>query len=152
MFYADANSTPRLTYGKVGDYKPRDAVYYNYYTTLKGVMEKEDSTNSEFKVPQKLKDLYNKRDYGRYSQNDTMRVCFTTNNDITGGNSGSAVMNAKGELIGIAFDGNWEALSGDTKFEPKMQKTINVDIRYVLFVIDKFAGATHLVNEMTIVQ
>jgi len=152
LFYADANSTPRLTYGKVGDYKPRDAVYYNYYTTLKGVMEKEDSTNSEFKVPQKLKDLYNKRDYGRYSQNDTMRVCFTTNNDITGGNSGSAVMNAKGELIGIAFDGNWEALSGDTKFEPKMQKTINVDIRYVLFVIDKFAGATHLVNEMTIVQ
>jgi hypothetical protein len=152
LFYPDANSTPRLTYGKVGDYKPRDAVFYKYYTTLKGVLDKEDSSNIEFIVPQKLKDLYNKSDFGRYGQNDSMRVCFTTNNDITGGNSGSAVMNAHGELIGIAFDGNWEALSGDTKFEPMMQKTINVDIRYVLFIIDKFAGATHLVNEMSIVE
>ena len=152
LFYPDANSTPRLSYGKVGDYKPRDAVFYKYYTTLKGVLDKEDSSNTEFIVPQKLKDLYYKADYGRYGQNDTMRVCFTTNNDITGGNSGSAVMNANGELIGIAFDGNWEALSGDTKFEPRMQKTINVDIRYVLFIIDKFAEATHLVNEMTIVE
>ena len=152
IFSPDANSTPRLTYGKVSDYKPRDAVFYNYYTTLKGVMEKEDSTNSEFIVPEKLKSLYKTHNYGKYAQNDTMRVCFTTDNDITGGNSGSAVMNANGELIGIAFDGNWEALSGDTKFEPKMQKTINVDIRYVLFVIDKFAGATHLVNEMTLIE
>jgi hypothetical protein len=152
MFYPDANSTPRLTFGKVGDYKPRDAMFYNYYTTLKGVIEKEDTSNSEFIVPSKLKELYNSHNFGKYAQNDTMRVCFTTDNDITGGNSGSAVMNANGELIGIAFDGNWEALSGDTKFEPRTQKTINVDIRYVLFIIDKFAGETHLVNEMTLVE
>jgi len=152
MFYPDANSTPRLTFGKVGDYKPRDAMFYNYYSTLKGVIEKEDTSNTEFLVPNKLKELYYAHDYGKYAQNDTMRVCFTTNNDITGGNSGSAVMNANGELIGIAFDGNWEALSGDTKFEPKTQKTINVDIRYVLFIIDKFAGETHLVNEMTLIE
>ncbi len=152
LFYPDANSTPRLTYGYVGDYSPCDAVKYLHYTTLKGVMEKEDSTNNEFVVPSRLKTLYQHKDFGRYAQNDTMYVCFTTNNDITGGNSGSAVMNANGELLGIAFDGNWEALSGDTKFEPSKQKTINVDIRYVLFIIDKYAGATHLVNEMTLVQ
>ncbi len=151
-FYPDANSTMRLTYGSVGDYEPRDAVLYEHYTTLEGVMEKEDPDNYEFVVDPKLKELYKTRDYGPYGTNGTMHVCFTTDNDITGGNSGSPVINAKGELIGIAFDGNWEAMSGDVAFEPELQKCINVDIRYVLFVIDKFAGATHLIEEMKLIH
>jgi len=151
-FYPDANSTLRLTYGTVGDYVARDAVRYNYYTTLTGVMEKEDPNNWEFVVSDKLKELYKNKDFGRYGSNGVLPVCFTSNNDITGGNSGSPVMNGKGELIGIAFDGNWEAMSGDIAFEPALQKCINVDIRYVLFVMDKYAGAGHLVDEMTLVQ
>ncbi len=151
-FYPDANSTMRLTYGTVGDYEPRDAVLYYHYTTLEGVMEKEDPTEYEFTVTDKLKELYETRDYGPYGEDGIMKVCFTTNNDITGGNSGSPVINGRGELIGIAFDGNWEAMSGDVAFEPELQKCINVDIRYVLFVIDKYAGATHLVDEMTLVE
>jgi len=150
-FYSDANSTMRMNYGLVGDYYPKDAVLYTHYTTLKGVMEKEDPNNFEFVVSDRLKELYKAKDYGKYGVEDTMPVCFTTNNDITGGNSGSPVMNAHGELIGIAFDGNWEAMSGDVAFEPELQKCINVDIRYVLFVIDKYAGAGHLVDEMTLV-
>jgi hypothetical protein len=151
-FYPDANSTIRLTYGTVGDYQARDAVRYSYFTTLEGVMEKEDPNNWEFVVSDKLKELYKSKDYGRYGVGGELPVCFTTNNDITGGNSGSPVMNSNGELIGIAFDGNWEAMSGDIAFEPAIQKCINVDIRYVLFVIDKYAGAGHLVDEMTLVQ
>jgi len=152
-FYPDANSTIRLTYGNVGDYYPRDAVHYDYYTTLKGVMEKEDPTVDEFIVPEKLKEAYKNKDYGRYADKDgTMHVCFTTNNDITGGNSGSPVMNGNGELIGCAFDGNWEAMSGDIAFEHELQKCINADIRYILFVIEKIGGAKHLVDEMTIVE
>ncbi len=151
-FYPDANSTMRLTYGTVGDYDPMDAVHYSYYTTLKGVMEKEDPNNHEFVVTSRLKELYENKDYGRYGEDGIMNVCFTTNNDITGGNSGSPVINGKGELIGIAFDGNWEAMSGDIAFEDELQKCINVDIRYVLFVIDKYAGAKHLVDEMTIID
>jgi hypothetical protein len=151
-FYPNANSTMRLTYGTVGDYEPRDAVRYMHYTTLTGVMEKEDPDNYEFVVSPRLKELYETNDYCQYGENGEMYVCFTTNNDITGGNSGSPVINGKGELIGLAFDGNWEAMSGDVAFEPELQKCINVDIRYVLFVIDKFAGATHLVNEMTLVK
>ncbi len=151
-FYPDANFTMRLTYGKIDDYYPRDAVHYDYYTTLKGVMQKEDPTDEEFIVPAKLKEIYKKKDYGRYGQDEEMRVCFISNNDITGGNSGSPVLNNKGHLIGIAFDGNWEAMTGDIKFEPELQRTISVDIRYVLFVIDKFAGATHLIEEMDIVE
>ncbi|HYW97366.1 MAG TPA: S46 family peptidase, partial [Bacteroidales bacterium] len=151
-FYPDANSTLRLTYGTTGDYNPRDAVHYSYFTTLQGVMEKEDPGNPEFIVSDKLKQLYNDKDYGRYGENGIMHVCFTTNNDITGGNSGSPVLNANGELMGIAFDGNWEAMSGDIIFEPELQKCICVDIRYVLFVIDKYAGDTRLIDEMTLVE
>lgn len=153
VFYPDANFTIRMSAGNVGDYQPKDGVHYNYYTTLSGVMEKEDPNNWEFVVPAKLKELYNNHDYGNYANADgTMPVCFTTNNDITGGNSGSPVINAKGELFGLAFDGNWEAMSGDIAFEPQLQKCINVDIRYVLFIIDKFAGASWLIDEMTLVN
>ena len=152
VFYPDANFTMRLTYGSVGDYEPSDAVIYKHYTTMKGVMEKEDPDNYEFIVDPFLKELYEKKDFGRYGKDGEMVVCFTTNNDITGGNSGSPVINGNGELIGLAFDGNWEAMSGDIVFEPEFQKCINVDIRYVLFVIDKYAGAKHLVDEMTIVE
>lgn len=152
-FYPDANFSLRLTYGKVGDYYPRDAVYYNYFSTLDGIIEKEDSTNEEFIVPPKLKELYQKKDYGRYAdKSGKLNVCFISNNDITGGNSGSPVINGEGHLIGCAFDGNWEAMSGDIAFEPDYQRTISVDIRYILFIIDKYAGATHLVNEMKIIQ
>jgi len=151
--YPDANSTMRLTYGTVGDYNPRDGVHYNYFTTLKGYAEKGKAGDDDFDFPQKLIDMYHAADYGRYADKDgTLHTCFTTNNDITGGNSGSPVMNAKGELIGIAFDGNWEAMSGNIAYEADLQKCINVDIRFVLWIIDKYAGAKHLVDEMTIVQ
>ncbi|RLD62630.1 MAG: serine protease [Bacteroidetes bacterium] len=151
-FYPDANFTMRLSYGKVGDYKPRDGVTYDYFTTLAGVMEKEIPGDFEFDVSPKLKELYQKKDYGRYGQDGKMVVCFTSNDDITGGNSGSPIMNANGELIGLAFDGNWEAMSGDIAFETELQKCINVDIRYVLFIMDKFGGAKHLIDEMKIVE
>ncbi|MEI7498910.1 MAG: S46 family peptidase [Bacteroidota bacterium] len=150
--YPDANSTMRMTYGSVLDYYPADAVLYDYATTLKGVMQKEDPANDEFIVEKKLKELYQAKDYGQYGENGEMVVCFLTTNDITGGNSGSPVINGDGQLIGLAFDGNWEAMSGDILFEPDMQRTINVDIRYVLFIIDKFAGATNLINELTLVK
>lgn len=150
-FYSDANFTIRLSYGTVGDYDPQDAVHYKHFTTLKGVMEKEDPTNWEFVVDPELKRLYETKDYGRYADKDgSMHVCFTSNNDITGGNSGSPVINGEGELIGLAFDGNWEAMSGDIAFEHKLQKCINVDIRYVLFVIDKFGKAKNIIDELTI--
>jgi len=151
-FYPNANSTMRLTYGKVMDYNGADAIHFNYFTTLDGVMEKEDPTNWEFIVPSKLKELYKNKDYGKYSDNGVIKTCFITNNDITGGNSGSPVINGDGELIGLAFDGNWEAMSGNIAFEPDLQRCINVDIRYVLFIIDKFAGATNLIDEMTIID
>ena len=154
--YPDANLTMRLTYGSVKPYSPRDAVFYNYYTTLDGVMEKEDPDNWEFVVPAKLKELYEAEDFGRYGMTvdgeTKMPVAFISNNDITGGNSGSPIMNSRGELIGLAFDGNWEAMSGDIIFEPELQRCINVDIRYVLFIIDKFGGAGYLLDEMTIVE
>lgn len=148
-FYPDANSTMRLTYGQILDYYPADAVHYNHYTTLAGVMEKEDPSNREFVVPDKLKQLFKDKDYGRYGENGELMVGFLSNTDITGGNSGSPVMNGKGELIGIAFDGNWEAMSGDIAFEPELQRTISVDIRYVMFVVDKYAGAQNIIDELT---
>ena len=151
--YPDANFTMRLTYGKVGGYSPKDAVSYKHYTTLDGVMEKEDPNNWEFVVPEKLKTLWKNKDFGQYGTEDgKMVTCFLSNNDITGGNSGSPIMNSRGELIGLAFDGNWESMSSDVMFEPELQRCINVDIRYVLFIVDKFGGAGYLVDEMDIVR
>ena len=151
--YPDANFTMRMTYGNVKPYQPKDGVTYNYYTTLKGVMEKEDPNNSEFIVPARLKELYEAKDFGRYAMaNGEMPVAFLTTNDITGGNSGSGVLNSRGELIGLAFDGNWESLSGDINFDDNLQRCINVDIRYVLFVIDKLGGCKRLIDEMNIVK
>ena len=147
---SDANFTIRLTYGRVLPYNPADGIRYNYYTTLKGVMEKENPENpTEFTVPAKLKELYAAKDFGRYANAaGELPTCFLADCDITGGNSGSPVLNAKGALIGLAFDGNWEAMSGDVAFEPELQRTIAVDVRYVLFVIDKFAGAGWLLDEL----
>ena len=151
--YPDANFTMRLTYGTVGGYSPKDAVSYRYYTTLDGVMEKEDPDNWEFVVPAKLKELWKNEDFGQYAMADgKMPVAFLSNNDITGGNSGSPIMNSKGQLIGLAFDGNWESMSSDVMFEPDLQRCINVDIRYVLFIVDKFGGAGWLIEEMDIVK
>lgn len=151
--YPDANSTMRLTYGTIKDYDPRDAVTYKYITTLQGVVEKYKPGDYEFDVPQRLLDLNAGKEFGKYgSPKGFMPVCFLTTNDITGGNSGSPVMNANGELIGLAFDGNWEAMSGDVAYEPELQRTIVVDIRYVLWVMDIYAGAGHLVDEMTLVR
>lgn len=151
-FYPEANSTLRLTYGQILDYFPQDATLYSYYTTAQGILQKEDPDNPEFVVPDRLKTMIEQRTYGRYGQNGRLRVGFISNNDITGGNSGSPVINGRGQLIGIAFDGNWEAMSGDIAFEPDLQRCISVDIRYVLFVIDQFAKAGHLLDEMTIVD
>lgn len=147
----DANLTLRLAYGQLKGYAPRDAVYYKPQTTVEGIMEKEDPENWEFVVPEKLKKLYNKGDYGCYAlPGGKMPVAFMASTHTTGGNSGSPVMNAWGELIGINFDRNWEGVGGDIQYLPDCQRSIIVDIRYVLFIIDKFAGATHLIKEMDI--
>ena len=151
--YPDANMTCRLSYGTVKGYEPRDGVVYKYYTTLKGVIEKEEPGNYEFRVPDKLKKIYAEADYGDYANDKGELVtCFLTNLDITGGNSGSPVMDADGNLVGLAFDGNWEAMSGDVIFEPELQRCICVDIRYVLLILDKFGGAGRLLDEMNIVR
>ena len=150
--YPDANGTMRLTFGKVGGYVAADAVEYKYYTTTKGILEKEIPGDEEFDVPYKLKTAIIKNNYGAYVDKKTgeMHVAFLSNNDITGGNSGSPIFNAKGELLGLAFDGNWEAMSGDIIFEPDLQRTINVDVRYILLVMDKVGGAKRLIQELTV--
>ncbi len=151
--YPDANSTMRLTYGNVKSYSPKDGVIYKHYTTLKGVMEKEDPSNYEFIVPSRLKEIYLTKDYGQYADaSGELPACFLINCDITGGNSGSPVLDADGCLIGLAFDGNWEAMSSDVMFEPNLQRCICVDIRYVLLLMDKFGGAGYLLDEMDIVK
>ena len=150
--HPDANSTMRLTYGKVGGYKPADAVDYKYYTTTKGILEKDIPGDYEFNVPAKLETAIKDQNYGAYLDKKTgeMHVAFLSNNDITGGNSGSPIFNSKGELLGLAFDGNWEAMSGDIVFEPDLQRTISVDIRYILFIMDKVGAANRLINELTV--
>ena len=152
--YPDANFTMRLSYGQVLPYSPKDGLVYNYFTTSDGILEKENPDDPEFIVPAKLKELILKKDFGRYADpaDGKLHVCFLTNNDITGGNSGSPVMDGDGNLIGLAFDGNWEAMSSDVLFEPELQRCICVDIRYVLFCIDKLGGAGSLLKEMTLVK
>ncbi len=151
--YPDANFTLRLTYGNVKPYSPKDGVFYKYYTTTDGVLQKEDPDNREFNVPAKLKSLIEAKDFGRYAmKSGEMPVCFLSTNDITGGNSGSPVLNADGQLIGLAFDGNWESLSGDINFDKDLQRCINLDVRYVLFILEKLGNCKHLINEMTIVE
>jgi hypothetical protein len=153
--YPDANSTMRLTFGSVSALPAdkRNDAKTNYFTTLQGTINKYKPKDEEFDLPQRLIELNNTKDFGEYGDKDGhMPVNFLTNNDITGGNSGSPVLNGKGELIGLAFDGNIEAMAGDVIFDSNLQKTINVDIRYVLFIIDKFSGAKHIVDEMTIIR
>lgn len=152
VFYPDANSTLRLTYGTIQGYDSRDAAYYKYYTTLKGIIEKDNPEIYDYTVPDKLKKLYNTKDYGRYSQNGEMPVCFIGNNHTTGGNSGSPVLNADGQLIGVNFDRAWEGVASDLSYNPEQSRNISLDIRYALFLIDKFAGAGYLLKEMTIVE
>ena len=152
-FYPDANFTMRLTYGSVEPYKGADAVNYNYYTTMDGVMAKYIPGNWEFDIPQDVRDLAEARDYGRYAdENGNLIVNFITTTDITGGNSGSPVINGEGELIGLAFDGNWEAMSGDIMFEQKVQRTICMDARYLLWCLEKVGGVKNIINELTIIE
>lgn len=151
--YPDANLTLRLTYGNVKGLNASDAVNYDYYTTMDGIMEKEDPNNWEFVVPTRLKELYNNNDFGPYSMpNGKMPVCFIANTHTTGGNSGSPVIDADGNLIGTGFDRNWEGISGDIQYQPRYQRTLCVDIRYTLFIIEKYAGASHLIEEMNIIR
>lgn len=151
-FYPDANFTLRIAYGNIDSYKPYDGVKYNYFTTLDGIIDKENPDIYDYKVSPRLKELYEKKDYGRYAENGLMHVCFIAKNHTTGGNSGSPVLNADGNLIGINFDRNWEGTMSDIFYNPDLCRNITLDIRYVLFIIDKYAGATNLINEMTIAE
>ncbi len=151
-FYPDANFTLRVAFGQVDDYFPKDGVKYDYYTTLDGIIEKDDPEIYDYRVPKKLKELYTAKEYGRYAENGEMHVCFTASNHTTGGNSGSPVLNANGELIGLNFDRNWEGTMSDIMYDPDQCRNITLDIRYALFIIDKFAGAKNLIDEMNIVE
>jgi hypothetical protein len=153
IFYPDANSTLRVSYGKVEGFKPRDGIIYDYYTTLDGVIEKDDPEIYDYKVPEKLKELYQKKDFGMYAnQKGELPVCFIGSNHTTGGNSGSPVLNAYGELIGLNFDRCWESTMSDIKYDINYCRNIMLDTRYILFIIDKYAGASYLLDEMVIVK
>jgi hypothetical protein len=151
VFYPDANFTLRLAYGKVMGYDSRDAVYHRHQTTLTGVMEKDNPEIYDYDVPDRLRELYEKKDFGRYATDGDVPVCFIANNHTTGGNSGSPVLNAEGHLIGVNFDRAWEGVASDIMYNPKQSRNISLDIRYVLFLIDKFAGAGYLIDEMTLI-
>ncbi|MDP3435896.1 MAG: S46 family peptidase, partial [Bacteroidales bacterium] len=150
VFYPDANSTLRITYGAVKGYKPNDAVYFKHISTLEGIMEKDNPDIYDYNIPQKLRDVYAKRDFGRWEVNGTVPVCFIATNHTSGGNSGSPVINADGELVGINFDRVWEGTMSDIAYDPQMCRNISLDIRYVLFIVDKVARASHLIEEMKI--
>jgi hypothetical protein len=152
LFYPDANLTMRAAYGSIKGYYSKDAVYYKHFTTLKGIIEKDNPDIYDYAVPEKLKQLYHTKDYGRYMQDGEVPVCFIADNHTTGGNSGSPVINADGHLIGINFDRAWEGVASDMAFNPDQSRNISLDIRYALFIIDKFAGAGYLLKEMTIVE
>jgi len=150
--WADANKSLRVAYGKVEGFEPMDGVTYDYYTTLEGIMQKDNPAIYDYNVPQALRDLYHKKDYGRYGENGRMNVCFTASNHTTGGNSGSPVIDAYGNLIGVNFDRSWEGTMSDLMFDPDRCRNISLDIRYALFIIDKLAGASYLIDEMVVVK
>jgi hypothetical protein len=152
VLFPDANFTLRIAYGKVEGYEPKDGVKYNYYTTLEGIMEKERIGMYDYVVDEKLKQLFEAKDYGRYAKDQTMHVCFSGSNHTTGGNSGSPVLNAEGHLIGVNFDRNWEGTMSDIMYDPDQCRNIALDVRYALFIIDKFAGAGYLLDEMHIIE
>jgi hypothetical protein len=152
VFYPDANSTLRVAYGNVKGYYSKDAVYFTHYTTLKGIIEKDNPEIYDYDVPDKLKELYRNKDYGKYTHNGEVPVCFIATNHTTGGNSGSPVLNAEGHLIGINFDRAWEGVASDLAYNPDQSRNISLDIRYALFIIDKFAGADYLLDEMKIIE
>ena len=153
MMYPDANFTLRVTYGKIGGFSPRDAVTYKHFTTLDGIMQKENPDIYDYVVTDRLRELYEAKDYGRYADKDgSMHVAFIAGNHTTGGNSGSPILNADGHLLGLNFDRTWEGTMSDLIYDPSICRNISVDIRYVLFIIDKYAGASYLVDEMTIVE
>ncbi len=152
-FYPDANFTLRVSYGKVKGYSPQDAVYYKHYTTLEGIMEKEDPDIYDYVVTERLSELYNNKDYGAYADKDgTLHVGFAASNHTTGGNSGSPVLNAEGQLIGVNFDRCWEGTMSDLMYDPNVCRNISIDIRYFLFILDKYAGAGYLLDEMKLVK
>lgn len=152
IFYPDANFTMRVSYGEVSGFSPRDGVEYEYFTTIDGVIEKDNPRIYDYDVPQRLKDLYKSKDFGRYTQNGTVPVCFVATNHTTGGNSGSPVLDAEGNLIGLNFDRAWDGIMSDMMFDPERSRNVTLDIRYLLFIVDKFAGAGHLVEEMNIIE
>lgn len=152
VFYPDANSTLRIAYGRIEGYAPADAVRYKPFSTLEGIMEKDNPAIFDYNVPQKLREIYASRDFGRWEENGTVPVCFIATNHTTGGNSGSPVLDADGNLIGVNFDRVWEGTMSDIVFDPDLCRNIALDIRYALFVIDKVADAGYLLNEMVILE